>query len=166
MAKLGNVLQSAASGKVSTLVDGKLGFTPDGELAIKLTNKTGGTSVKGYLVSPYDASAIDLAFALTPDDTPDIIGVIYGDDDGNGVADGAECWVVVNGIVDVYFDGAVARGEFARAQVTADGGTIGVAANEAAPTSPFSTDKHFQEVGHIIETTGGTGLARCIIHFN
>ncbi|KKL90587.1 hypothetical protein LCGC14_1903210 [marine sediment metagenome] len=34
------------------------------------------------------------------------------------------------------------------------------------PTSQFATDKHFMEIGHILENTGGAGLARTVLHFN
>ena len=57
-------------------------------------------------------------------------------------------------------------GNFVRTQVAADGGTVGYAIHEAAPSSPFSSDKHFQEVGHILEATGGAGLAMCVLHSN
>jgi hypothetical protein len=96
-------------------------FTPDGGFAVRLINKTGGASVKGTIAHPY-ASA-DRSFDLCPDNEPDQIGIVYGDDDGNAVA-------------------------------------------EAVPSSPFATDKHFQEIGHVLETTGGAGLALCLLHSN
>ncbi len=139
---------------------GKMGVTNEGGLALRLTNKTGGASIKGYLAQAAEAN--DDAFILSADDIPDNIGVIYE----AGIADGAECWIVVNGIVEVYFEAAVTHGDFVRSQVNADGGTVGVAVAEAEPTSPFATDKHFQEIGHLIQSTGGAGLARCIVHLN
>lgn len=141
-------------------INSKVMFTPEGGLAVKLTNKTGGNSIKGYIA--HTSPGTDDAFQLAPDDTPDPIGVIYE----AGIADGAECWIVIQGIVEVYFEAATTRGEFARVQVNTDGGTVGVAVSEAMPTSPFATDKHFQEVAHILESIGGAGLARCIIHLN
>jgi len=137
-------------------------ITEVGGYAIKLTNKTGGASIKGTIAHPYYTAAVDNAFDLVPDDEPDQIGVVYG----SGVADGSECWVVINGCAEIYFEAAVTRGEFARSQVAADGGTVGYAIAEAAPSSPFATDKHFQELGHVIQTTGGAGLAKCILHTN
>ena len=139
---------------------GKMAITNEGGLAIRLTNKTGAPSIKGYLA--HASEAVDDAFDLTPDDVPDNIGIIYE----AGIADGAECWIVKNGIVEVYFEGAVTHGDFVRSQVNADGGTVGVAVAENEPTSPFATDKHFQEIGHLIQSTGGAGLARCVIHLN
>lgn len=142
------------------ICNSKVKLTPEGGLAVRLTNKTGGASIKGTILGI--AAGTDNAFDLLPDDEPDVIGVVYE----AGIADGQECWVVTNGICDIYFEAAVTRGEFARSQIDADGGTVGYAVAEAVPTSPFATDKHFQEVGHIIESTGGAGLAKCIIHFN
>ena len=139
-------------------------ITPDGGICIKLVNKTGAGSIKGYLATPSDAN--DSSFILTPDDVPDNFGVIYGDDEGNSVADGVECWIIISGIGYVYFEAAVTRGHFVRSQINADGGTPGIAVAEAMPTSPFSVDKHFQEIGHAIESTGEAGLAKCVIHFN
>ena len=138
----------------------KIKLTPEGGLAVRLTNKTGGNSIQGTIVN--QAANDDNAFGLIPDDIPDPIGVVYE----TGIADGQECWVVTGGLGDIYFEAAVTRGEFARVQVAADGGTVGYAIAEAVPTSPFATDKHFQEVGHVLESTGGAGLAKCLIHFN
>ena len=50
--------------------------------------------------------------------------------------------------------------------LAADGWTVGKAASEAAPSTPFATDKHFQEIGHAIEATGAEGLCLCILHWN
>lgn len=136
--------------------------TADGGMAIQLVNKTGGASIKGTVGHPYHATAVDLAFDLIPDDEPDNIGIVYE----TGVADGDLCWIVVKGLAKIYFEGAVARGQFVRSQVAADGGTVGYAVSEATPTAPFTTDKHFQELGHILETTGGAGLSTCLLHAN
>jgi hypothetical protein len=143
---------------------GSLGITADGGLAIKLVNKTGAQSVKGYIAGP--SAGTDFAFDMVGDDEPNLIGIVFGDEDGSQVADGADCWVVVQGCAYVYCMAAATRGDFVRSQVAADGGTVGMAVAEANPTSPFSTDKHFQEVGHCIESTGGAGLALCVVHLN
>lgn len=141
----------------------KIEFTPEGGLAVWLTNKTGAPTVKGYLVTAYDDSAIDNAFELVSVDAPDIIGAIYD----AGIADGQLCRVVVAGIADVYFAGDTTRGHFARMTVAADTGDApGVAISETKPTSPFATDKHFMEVGHVLQSRTGAGLARILMHFN
>ena len=134
--------------------------TPEGGLAVLMVNKTGAASAKGYIVEP-DGS-VDEAIKLTADDDIDPIGVIYN----AGIADGDLVWVVVSGIADVYYGGNVTRGTFSRVPVTADGYNAGEAISEALPTSPFATDKHFQEIGHPIESRVGAGLAKTVLHFN
>jgi len=144
-----------------TEVGRKVAFTAEGGLAIKLTNRTGGASVKGYCVSA--SPTYNNAVRLTPVNNPDCIGVFYE----TGVADGSEAWVVVIGIADVYFFGSTTRGYFCRIGVTADTGEAdGQAIAEAVPSSPLATDKHFQEIGHCIESRTGAGLAKCVLHFN
>jgi len=43
---------------------------------------------------------------------------------------------------------------------------IGNAIAGAFPTSPFATDKHFQELGHSMQSRTGAGLARVNLRFN
>lgn len=144
---------------------GKVWFTPIGGIAISLVNSTGAESVQGTLIKA-DA-AVDSAFDLVTVDAPDILGVVYGDLDGNQVADGVVCWVVIGGIAKVKFQAATTRGHIARMTVAGDADdAAGIAISEAYPTSPFATDKHFQECGHVLETIGGAGLALCAVHFN
>lgn len=140
----------------------KVKFTVEGGLAVKLTNKTGGASVKGEVVEP--SSTVSNAVSKIVKDVPDPIGVFYE----SGVADGAEVWVVVSGIADVYFVGDTTRGQLARGFLTADGASYvtGQAMAENVPTSPFASDKHFYEIGHTLESRTGAGLAKCILHFN
>lgn len=57
-------------------------MTPEGGLAIKMINKTGIASVKGYCVTSNDAQ--DNSVKLVPVDVPSCIGVIYN----SGVPDG------------------------------------------------------------------------------
>ena len=143
-------------------------ITEEGGVAILMTNKTGATSVKGNTVDVYTATAIDNAVRLTLQNIPDCIGVFLE----SGVADGSEAWVVISGIADVYYWGSTVRGYMSRTGLTADTGEVaGQATAEVVPTSPFSVDKHFCEIGHCIETVaaGGGGthvLARCLLHFN
>jgi hypothetical protein len=137
-------------------------FTVEGGFAVKLTNKTGGASVKGEVVTPSDAT--NNAVIKIVKDVPNPIGVFYE----SGVADAAEAWIVVSGIADVYFVGNTTRGHLARGFLTADGGSYvtGQAMSEALPTSPFSSDKHFYEIGHVLEARTGAGLAKVVLHFN
>lgn len=147
---------------VPILGNDKVMFTSTGGLAIKLTNKTGGASVKGEVVclnSAQNNSVIKIV-----KDVPDPIGVFHE----SGVADGLETWVVVSGIADVYFVGDTTRGHLARGFLTSDGAgyVTGQALSEAVPSSPFASDKHFYEIGHVLEARTGAGLAKCILHFN
>lgn len=144
------------------LANDKVMLTPTGGIAIKLTNKTGSPSVKGEMV--HSNSGANNSIVKSVKDVPDPIGVFYE----SGVADSAEAWVVVSGIADVYFVGNTTRGHLARGFLTADGGSYvtGQALSEAVPSSPFSDDKHFYEIGHVIESRTGAGLAKVILHFN
>ena len=136
-------------------------ITPIGGMAVKLINNTGAPSIKGYCVTNSDA--LDDAVKLVPVNEPDCIGVFYE----SGVANGDYAWVVVGGIADVYFWGSTTLGNLARTGMTADTGEIsGQATNEPVPTSPFSVDRHFCEIGHILQARVGAGLARVILHFN
>jgi hypothetical protein len=139
----------------------KIGFTSEGGLAVKLQNMTGSGSVAGYVVRSNSSSGSSVS--LIGQDVPDPIGVIYE----TGIANGADMWVVVHGIASVMFIGSTTSGHMARGFVTADAGYIaGYALSEAVPASPFATDKHFYEIGHVIETRTGRGLAKVILHYN
>lgn len=136
-------------------------FTDEGGLAIKLVNRTGAPTVKGYCVTTSDA--VENSVKLVPVNVPNCIGVFYE----SGVADGEEAWVVIAGVAEVYFWGNTTRGHLARTGLTADTGEVaGQAMSEAVPTSPFATDKHFCEIGHVLESRTGAGLAKVVLHFN
>jgi len=146
---------------LNNLLSSNVKHTAIGGVAVKLTNKTGSPSVKGYLVDP--SPSVDGAVVLTAVGIPDCVGVFLEDD----VADGSEAWVVVSGIAEVYFSGDTTRGHLARIGFSSDTGEVaGQAISEEFPTSPFATDKHFGEVGHVIESRTGAGLAKCVLHFN
>lgn len=142
----------------------KVRFTPEGGIAILLTNKTGANTVKGEVVTP--SGTTTSAVKLIIKDYPDPIGAFYE----SGIADGQEAWVVVAGIADVYFVASTTMGYVARGFLTADGASYvpGQALNEAVPTgSPaVVTEKHFYEIGHLLETRVGAGLAKVVLHFN
>ncbi len=136
-------------------------FTAEGGLAIRLTNKTGAPSIKGYLVTASNATANSCKLVVMGE--PDIVGVFYE----SGVADGSDAWIVVSGIAEVYFSGNTTLEHFARNLMAADGvGSAGQAISEAVPVAPFATDKHFMEIGHVIEARVGAGLAKIVMHFN
>lgn len=140
----------------------KIKFTPEGGLAVRMINKTGAASVKGYLVD--QSTTTDLAVQLIVKDVPDVFGAIYD----SGIADGEYVWVVIAGIADVYYIGNTTRKYLCRGFLTADGAgyVAGQALAEAVPTSPFSSDKHFYEIGHVLEARTGAGLAKTMLHFN
>jgi hypothetical protein len=136
-------------------------LTPHGGFAVRLTNKTGAASVKGEVVRAN--SAQDNSVVKVVDGVPDAFGIFLD----SGVADGAEAWVVVSGIADVYFVGSVTRGHLARTFLSGEAGYVtGQALSEAVPTPPFTDDKHFCEIGHALESRTGAGLAKCMLHFN
>lgn len=138
----------------------KTRITPEGGLAVLMINKTGGASTKGYIVE--NSATTNNGVQYTTVDDIDPIGVMYE----TGIPDGSPCWVVVSGIAHVYYATAVIKDSLSRVPVTAEGYADGQAVNEALPTSPFATDKHFQEIGHPIETRGTAGLALTVLHFN
>ena len=140
----------------------KVMLTTSGGVAIKLTNKTGGNSVKGEVVTT-DSANNNAAIKIVVD-VPNPIGVFYE----SGIADGAEAWIVVSGIADVYFVGNTTRGHLARGFLTADGASYvtGQALSEVFLTAPFAVDKHFYEIGHVLESRVGAGLAKVVLHFN
>lgn len=137
----------------------KQNVTPEGGTYIWMINKTGAASIKGYIVQP--AASTDNGAVYTIDGDIDPIGVVYD----AGVADGSLMRVVVSGIAEVYYGTAVVRGTFSRVAVAADSVASGQAVNEPLPSSPFATDKHFQEIGHPIESKA-SGLAKTVLHFN
>jgi hypothetical protein len=143
-------------------VSEKCAMNATGGFMVKLTNKTGGNSVKGEVVTT--DSTTNNAVKKIVVDVPNPIGVFFE----SGIADGAEAWIVVSGIADVYFVGNTTRGHIARGFETADGASYvtGQAMSEAVPTSPFSVDKHFYEMGHVLETRTGAGLSKVVLHFN
>jgi len=129
----------------------------------RLTNKSGSASVKGYVCEP--SSTTDKAFTnIGAEGDPDPIGIVYE----AGVADGSECWVWICGsMCEVYYTASTTHGQFARTGASSDSVTaIGQAISEAVPSPPFSSDKHFQEIGHVMASRTGAGLALTIIHFN
>lgn len=139
----------------------KCAMTPEGGFAVRLTNKTGGNSVKGQLVKA--DTATDDAVILTVASDDECFGVFFED----GIADGEEIWVVVSGIADVAMEDntAATHGNWVYTS-TSEAGYA-----DATQAAPLGAPSHFNEIGHCIETVaaGGAGthiMARCILHFN
>jgi hypothetical protein len=147
---------------VDVSATGKAMMNDDGGFMVKLTNKTGAVSVKGEVVTAGSAANNSVTKIIV--DIPNPIGVFWE----SGVADGTDAWVVVSGLADVYFVGNTTRGHLARGFLTADGASYvsGQVLSEAFPVSPFASDKHFYEIGHVLESRTGAGLAKCVLHFN
>jgi hypothetical protein len=135
-------------------------ITPEGGLAAWYINDTGGPSVKGQIVEP--SVNVDLAVQTISTDEPDPIGVIYDE----GVADGERIRIVFSGRAEVLFGNTPTRHYFARNNITTDGVAAGLAISEPLPVPPLANDKHFLEIGHILETKGAPGLALVNLHFN
>lgn len=147
----GTIELSAAN---STINGPKFKITPEGGYAVKLTNKTGSSTVKGNLVKAHPSIAN--AFTLTSSSSLDCIGAVYQ----AGVADGSECYVVISGIAEVLFATSTSPGNWVQNSMSVNGQADG---NQSAPSS---TNVHFLEVGHSISTVSAGQLGKIIMHFN
>ena len=132
-------------------------LTPEGGLALRLTNKTGVASVKGTIVEAH--AATDNAFRVCDANSLEMFGIVYED----GIADGAECLVVVGGRVQVLLKDATASTRNFWVRVSDVAGRA-----DATTASPPATPTHFYEIGHCIESKGADTdvLAFIILHFN
>lgn len=144
-----------------TMLTDKTALTPEGGFAIKLTNRTGGNSVKGTIVCA--STNYSNSFMKTPTGGKAYnksIGAVYED----GVSDGSDCWVVVSGIVEVLIDDGTSStaGNWACSSITTSGrATLNT-------DDPTSQDTHNREIGHVIETksSGTNVLVKIVMHFN
>lgn len=139
-----------------------LGSDPDTNergFLVRMNNKTGANSVKGSVVSASDTT--DNAFQLQ-DDAFDSFGVVAE----NGVADGSDCWVWMNGSVCevLWADGQSATRGYVALASDVDGRAYNVAVPAVSPV----VAEHFREIGHPVESVGsGTDvLVLCVLHFN
>jgi hypothetical protein len=111
--------------------------TDIGGIAVQFT--AGENLVKGNIV---DIKSDGKVYKCVVD-VPAVIGVVYEAANAD-----ASVWVVLHGVAEVYFIGDTTAGNLARGFLTADAGYVaGQALNEAIPTSPFATDKHFTNWG-------------------
>lgn len=150
---------SGASGAFTGAVAGpKAKLTAEGGLAVKMTNKTGVASVKGSIVSL--STGTDNAFALSAVDASGVVGVVYE----SGIADAAECWVVVKGIAETLFTNNVTHGMYARAPVAADTDEVaGSAVGAAIPANTFNTDAYLARFGFVLESKNAGTLAKVLL---
>jgi hypothetical protein len=151
-------LSAAIHGGVSAI--GYDSATNERGFLLKVTNRTGASSVKGLLVS---ASTTTDREAIKQANEFDCFGIIQE----AGVAEGSEMWIWMNGsICQVMFKDGVtpARGEVA---MCAD--TDGRADRFANPGSGLpAIETHFKEIGHLLESksSGTDVLALVCLHFN
>lgn len=166
MARGGVAAGRNATGSAMSMSDARAMMNEEGGYMVRVYNRTGAASVKGTLVSASDS--YNYSVRLTPVGGLDSVGVVYED----GIADGSYMWIVTSGKAQVRFCNATTLGYFARMSISTDSGypAAGFAFCEAAPSTPFATDNHFREVGHINEQISAPGtsgaLAWCFVHFN
>ncbi len=134
-------------------VNAKGGIHDDGQFCVKLTNKTGGNTVKGQIV---EASATTArAFETAGGSSQEAIGIILE----AGVPDGSEAWIVVAGTVEVLMDagGSILKDRLVTSATagSAEGWNVGGA-----------VAKHMQEIGHVLAIQVGAGLVWSDVHFN
>jgi hypothetical protein len=134
----------------------KVIITPEGGLAVKMTNRTGSSSVKGTIVSC--STSYDNAFKIATNLELTVIGIVYS----SGVADGSECWVVINGIAEVLMKDSTASDRSYLVMVSSTNGR-----SDSINPATLLLD-NTKILGHFIENkTGGTNvLAKAVIHLN
>jgi len=146
---------SGATGSFSSSVGTLLAkITPEGGYAVKLTNKTGVPSVKGQIVGI--KTGTDNAFDLTAVGATYNLGVVYE----SGVADAAECWVVVAGIAQVLMKNAAERGQLCRIPLNTDAGEAAGYAMAAAQSDTASVYK----IGDVLESAAAEALCKVLLH--
>jgi hypothetical protein len=135
----------------------KIRLTPEGGYAVRLTNRTGGASVKGSVVQ--SSSAYDNAFMLSASNSDYPFGVVYE----SGIADGSECWMVQFGRAQVLMKDStvVARDASEYLYASSTVGRASVGTSTAVAT-------HNREIGHPLEANaGGTDqLIWALLHYN
>ena len=129
-------------------------ITPEGGFAVRLTNKSGAETVKGQIVGI--KTGTDNAFDLTAVGATYNLGVVYE----SGVADAAECWVVVGGIAQVLMKNAAVRGQLCRIPLTADDSEAAGYAMAADQSDTASVYK----IGDVLETADAEVLCKVLLH--
>jgi len=132
-------------------------ITPEGGLAIPMTNKLGYASIKGEIVEQsytYDKS---IQISHSNEDHP--IGVVYN----SGIPDGEIVYVVISGIADVLFKDTVAPSTQMIHVYQSN-----VSGRADGSIGSVNTARHWGEIGHCLESkSAGTDvLAKCVLHFN
>lgn len=147
----GSVASLSSTGEVSA---GEIKMTPEGGLAIYVTNKTGAPSVQGTIVSI--KSGVDMCAELTPVDATHCLGVVYN----AGVADNEYMWVVIAGLVDVLMKNNSTAGHICRIPLNTDDGEAAGYAMDASQSTSASVYK----IGDILESKNAETLCTILIH--
>jgi len=154
---VGGVFSGAVSGTSGNFSAGVgnsyFKITPEGGFAVRLTNKSGAVSVKGQIVS--HKGTVARAFDLTAVGANHCLGVVYE----SGIADGAECWVVVSGIAQVLMKNAATMGHICRIPLNTDEGEAAGYAMDAEQSSTASVYK----IGDVLETADAEVLCRVLL---
>jgi hypothetical protein len=141
-------------------------ITPLGGYAVQFVNKTGANSVYGTVceVSATTFRGVQLEEAGGSDP----LGIMYGDSNGNPVADGANCYVVVGGPAEILLENTTAAtvGNWVKTSDNAAGRCDATTAEGSIPGLTFA--EHFREIGHCLQTisSGTDVLALVNTHFN
>ena len=140
----------------------KVGISELGGVAVKLNNGSGVNSVKGTIVIA-DTNADD-SFDVAGANEAQSMGIVYDD----GIADGAECWVIIYGIADVLLKDTTlsAHGNWVYVSDVAGRAEATLAAPPGGGV--VELDVHMGEIGHALESIAGGNdvLARVCLHFN
>ena len=152
-----DLLREDNSFQISQLADILTRLTLEGGIALRLTNKTGGASVKGTIVEA--DGAVDNAFNIADANSIESFGVVYED----GIADGSECLIVIGGRCQVLLKDATLSTRHNWVMVSDVAGRA-----DATNASPAAAPTHFLEIGHVIESKGADTdvLAYIMLHFN
>lgn len=136
-------------------------WTPDGGLAVLLTNRSGAPSVRGHLINTGGASG---GFVVNSANAPRACGVVYE----SGVPDGSPCLVVTGGVAYVLFEDGQQPvvGQWCGVGTSVDGRAY---TRNTFPTNPVTEiEVHAAEIGHCLDSVspGTDVLARVVLHFN
>lgn len=132
-------------------------LTPEGGVASKFTNNSGGTLAHGTAVS---LSSSNDASVVPQNNEYDCIGFVYGSS-----INGGDCWVITCGVAEALFANGnqPQRGYWVKCSAT--DGRVEAAVGPSS-VSAIAAAEHFREVGHCLETkAAGTGVvARIVVH--
>jgi hypothetical protein len=136
--------------------------TGENGVQIKLTNRTGATSVKGTLV--HASTSYDRAFHIEEADGYDPAWVVAE----SGIADGSECWVWIEGAVCQMLlqdSTASTRGNWCKVSDT-QAGRID-ATNAFPPGGTIAAlEDHSSEVGHCMQSKASGTDVLALIYFH